>query len=54
LQSGLDNYLNKIFAVRAFYDASYEVDRDAFNLFTDQITPGRRNYSAGLVATLAW
>jgi diguanylate cyclase (GGDEF)-like protein len=37
LQSGIDEYLGRIRAVRAFYDASVEVDRDEFKLFTDQI-----------------
>ncbi|MBC8013849.1 MAG: CHASE domain-containing protein [Methyloceanibacter sp.] len=40
LQNGLDQYLGKILAVRAFYDASVEVDPDEFNLFTSQIVAG--------------
>jgi diguanylate cyclase (GGDEF)-like protein len=40
LQNGLDQYLGKILAVRAFYDASVEVDPDEFDLFTRQITAG--------------
>ena len=35
LQNGLDEYLGKIVAVRAFYDASVEVDPDEFALFTE-------------------
>jgi CHASE1-domain containing sensor protein len=37
LQNGIDEYLGKILAVRAFYDASVEVDPDEFNLFTSRI-----------------
>jgi CHASE1-domain containing sensor protein len=40
LQTGLDEYLAKILAVRAFYDASNSVDADEFALFTKQITQG--------------
>jgi CHASE1-domain containing sensor protein len=40
LQNGLDQYLGKVLAVRAFYDASVEVDRDEFSLFTSQIIGG--------------
>jgi diguanylate cyclase (GGDEF)-like protein len=40
LQNGLDQYLGKLLAVRAFYDASVEVDADEFDLFTSQITAG--------------
>jgi diguanylate cyclase (GGDEF)-like protein len=40
LQNGLDQYLSKILAVRAFYDASVEVDPDEFELFTNQIGAG--------------
>ena len=40
LQNGLDDYLGKLLAVRAFYDASYEVDPDEFAVFTKQITRG--------------
>ncbi len=40
LQNGLDQYLGKIHAVRAFYDASVEVDPDEFDLFTSQILAG--------------
>jgi CHASE1-domain containing sensor protein len=40
LQTGLDEYLGKILAVRAFYDASNQVDAEEFNLFTSQILPG--------------
>ena len=40
LQNGLDDYLGKILAVRAFYDASIEVDPDEFNLFTSRIMAG--------------
>src|SRR5680860_425427 len=40
LQNGLDQYLGKILAVRAFYEASVEVDSDEFNLFTSQIVAG--------------
>jgi CHASE1-domain containing sensor protein len=43
LQNGLDAYLGKILAVRAFYDASVEVDRDEFNFFTSQILGGFEN-----------
>jgi diguanylate cyclase (GGDEF)-like protein len=40
LQNGLDQYLGKLLAVRAFYDASVEVDPGEFDLFTSQITAG--------------
>src|SRR4030067_3414356 len=40
LQNGLDGYLGKILAVRAFYDASVEVDPDEVYLFTRQIITG--------------
>jgi len=40
LQNGLDQYLGKILAVRAFYDASVEVDPDEFDLFTSHILAG--------------
>ena len=40
LQTGLDEYLGKLVAVRAFYDASVEVDPDEFALFTSQILDG--------------
>lgn len=40
LQNGLDQYLGKLLAVRAFYDASVEVDPDEFDLFTSQIAAG--------------
>jgi diguanylate cyclase len=41
LQNGIDEYLGKILAVRAFYDASVEVDPDEFNLFTSRILEGQ-------------
>ena len=40
LQNGLDQYLGKILAVRAFYDASVEVDPDEFEMFTSHILAG--------------
>ncbi len=40
LQNGLDEYLGKLVAVRAFYDSSVEVDPDEFALFTSQILDG--------------
>lgn len=40
LQNGLDDFLDKITALRAFYDASVEVDPDEFSLFTSQINRG--------------
>jgi hypothetical protein len=40
MQTGLDDHLGKIVAVRAFYDASHEVDADEFAVFTKQITQG--------------
>ena len=50
LQNGLDEYLGKIVAVRAFYDASVEVDPDEFDLFTSQILAGyERRHAARLV-----
>jgi CHASE1-domain containing sensor protein len=40
LQNGLDAYLGKLLAVRAFYDSSVEVDPDEFVLFTGRILEG--------------
>jgi len=40
LQTGLDDYLGKLLAVRAFYNASHEVDPDEFAVFTRKITQG--------------
>ena len=40
LQNGLDQYLGKLLALRAFYDASHTVDPNEFDLFTSQITTG--------------
>jgi CHASE1-domain containing sensor protein len=40
LQNGLNDYLSKLVALRAFYDASLEVDPQEFKIFTDQITRG--------------
>jgi diguanylate cyclase (GGDEF)-like protein len=41
LQNGLDDYLSKIVAVRAFYEASVEVEPEEFALFTKQILDGQ-------------
>ena len=43
LQNGLDEYLDKIRALRAFYDASVEVDATEFALFTGRILNGQDN-----------
>lgn len=40
LQNGLSDYLDKLLAVRAFYDASHQVDRGEFDLFANQILSG--------------
>jgi diguanylate cyclase (GGDEF)-like protein len=40
LQNGVDEYLRKFVAVRAFYDSSVEVDPDEFALFTSRILEG--------------
>jgi EAL domain-containing protein (putative c-di-GMP-specific phosphodiesterase class I) len=40
LQNGLDEYLDKIVAVRAFYDFSHGVDLNEFELFTARILEG--------------
>ena len=40
LQNGLDQYLNKLVAVRAFYDSSVTVDPDEFEVFTGRILQG--------------
>jgi diguanylate cyclase (GGDEF)-like protein len=40
LQNGIDDFLGKITALRAFYDASVEVDVAEFALFTSQINRG--------------
>ena len=37
LQNGLDQYLNKIVDVRAFYDSSHAVDLNEFETFTSRI-----------------
>jgi CHASE1-domain containing sensor protein len=49
LQNGLDDFLGKIFALRAFYDASHQVDPNEFSLFTSQI-----NREHGDVMRLIW
>jgi diguanylate cyclase (GGDEF)-like protein len=41
LQNGLNEYLSKIRAVRAFYEASQDVEPDEFALFTSQILNGQ-------------
>jgi diguanylate cyclase (GGDEF)-like protein len=43
LQNGLDEYLGELLSVRAFYDASREVDGDEFALFTSQILDGQNS-----------
>ncbi len=43
LQNGLNRYVGKILALRAFYDASVEVDANEFALFTNQILDGHTN-----------
>jgi len=49
LQNGLDDFLGKILALRAFYDSSVEVDSAEFSLFTSQI-----NREHGDVMRLIW
>ncbi len=41
LQNGLDDYIGKLLAVRAFYDASVEVGAEEFAVFTSQILAGQ-------------
>jgi hypothetical protein len=41
LQHGFDQYLGRLLAVRAFYDASVEVDPSEFALFTGRILEGQ-------------
>ena len=36
LQNGLDDFLGGIYALRAFYNSSHQVDRNEFALFTSQ------------------
>jgi CHASE1-domain containing sensor protein len=43
LQNGLDDYLSKIVAVRAFYDSSHAVDPNEFALFTGRILEGHED-----------
>jgi diguanylate cyclase (GGDEF)-like protein len=40
LQTGLDRYVGKLLAVRAFYDASERVEEDEFMLFTGRLLHG--------------
>src|SRR5680860_1486768 len=40
LQNGLNDYVGKLTAVRAFYDASVSVDSEEFELFTGRILSG--------------
>ena len=40
LQHGFEQYLGRLLAVRAFYDASNEVDAAEFDLFTSRILEG--------------
>ena len=46
LQNGLNDYLSKLIALRAFYDASLEVDPQEFKIFTDQIMRGYGDLAA--------
>jgi CHASE1-domain containing sensor protein len=41
LQNGVDQYLGKLVAARAFYDASVKVDADEFELFTNRLLHGQ-------------
>ncbi|HZP09087.1 bifunctional diguanylate cyclase/phosphodiesterase [Methyloceanibacter sp.] len=41
LQNGLDDYLRKLLAVRALYEASIDIDANEFAVFTDQILAGQ-------------
>ncbi|MGZ5918036.1 MAG: putative bifunctional diguanylate cyclase/phosphodiesterase [Methyloceanibacter sp.] len=41
LQNGLDQYLGKILAIRAFYDSSHSVEPDEFELFTSRLLQGQ-------------
>jgi len=43
LQNGLNEYLDKIKALRALYDTSERVTRREFELFTSQILAGQDN-----------
>jgi len=43
LQRGLDDYLSKLAAVHAFYDASVEVERSEFKRFTGHILDGQES-----------
>jgi diguanylate cyclase (GGDEF)-like protein len=43
LQSGIDRYLEKLIAVRAFYDSSHQVDPNEFSLFTDRLLGPNRS-----------
>ena len=49
MQNGLDDFLGRITALRAFYDASVEVDAGEFSLFTSKI-----NSEHGDVMRLVW
>ena len=49
LQNGLDDFLGGIYALRAFYDSSHQVDRNEFALFTSQF-----NRSQGDILRLIW
>jgi CHASE1-domain containing sensor protein len=40
LQNGVNEYLDKMRAMRAFYDSSHDVDPDEFTRFSDQILAG--------------
>ena len=40
LQNGVNEYLDKMRAMRAFYDSSHNVDPDEFTRFSDQILAG--------------
>ena len=49
LQNGLDDFLGGIYALRAFYNSSHQVDRNEFALFTSQF-----NRSQGDILRLIW
>jgi diguanylate cyclase (GGDEF)-like protein len=49
LQNGMDQYLDKIRALRAFYDSSNTVDPGEFERFTDQILGGQYGRTMRLI-----
>jgi CHASE1-domain containing sensor protein len=49
LQNGFDEYISRVNAVRALFESSFEVEREEFNHFTDQLLRGQ-----AAIVRVAW